>query len=230
MEDLHRPPALAASLPAIAIKAVTALLRGDLTQVADLFTQRQGTLESERSEYLLRCVVDDLRWLRGELHNVTQKQQEYLSTDWVALLFDADKKARATRAKTRIERIAKILCSSVRIEPTPPADQTKEMMRIATELTDEDVLVLKHLGEAVDKYWHLPSIALHTLPVPDVQGVAPATVLGICGKLQSLGLIATAEQHSRALKLGSYPSGGGFLLLDRAEAFLMFIAERDATD
>src|ERR1022692_1851377 len=78
MEDLHRPPALAASLPAIAIKAVTALLRGDLTQVADLFTQRQGTLESERSEYLLRCVVDDLRWLRGELHNVTQKQQVLL--------------------------------------------------------------------------------------------------------------------------------------------------------
>jgi len=229
MEDLHRPPALVTSLPAIAIKAVTALVFGDLTQAADLFTQCQGALESERSEYLLRCVIDDLKWLRGEVQNLTEMQQQYLSTDWVALLFDADKKARATRARTKIERIAKVLCSSIRIEPTPPADQTEEMMRIATELTDDDVLVLNHLRQAVDRYWRLASDALHTLPVPEVPGFTADSVLGICGKLQSLGLIAGAEQHARALKQASYPTGGGFVLLDRAEAFLQFIANRDST-
>lgn len=227
MEDLHRASQIAAKLPAIVVKAVAALLSGDLTQVSDLFTECQESLESERSGYLLRCVIDDLKYLQGEVHKLTQTQEEYLSTDWVALLFDADKKARATRAKSRIERIAKILCSSIRIEPTPLADQTEEMMRIAMEMADQDVFVLKRLRGAVDKYQHLAADALHILAVPDVPGVKPDSVLGICGKLQSLGLISTAQQHAIALKLSSYPSGGGFILLDRAEAFLGFIADSD---
>jgi hypothetical protein len=222
MEDLHRAPAMATLMPGIVMKAITALLHGDLTQAADLLTQCQDTLESNRSEYLLRCVIDDLKWLRDQLP--TQKQQEYLSTDWVALFFDADKKARATRAKTRITRISKILCSSIQIEPTPAPDQTEEMMRIATELTDDDVLVLKQLRGAFENYSHLPPHATHSLAVPVVPGVTPDSVLGICGKLQSLGLIATAEQHAKALKRGAYPRGGGFVPLERAEVFLRFIA------
>ena len=95
MEDLHRAPAVATLTPGIVVKAITALLHGDLTQAADLFTQCQETLESERSGYLLRCVIDDLNWLREQLHSLTQKQQDYLSTDWVVLLVDADKKALA---------------------------------------------------------------------------------------------------------------------------------------
>ena len=142
-------------------------------EVSDLFTECQESLESERSGYLLRCVIDDLKYLQGEVHKLTQTQEEYLSTDWVALLFDADKKARATRAKSRIERIAKILCSSIRIEPTPLADQTEEMMRIAMEMADQDVFVLKRLRGAVDKYQHLAADALHILAVPDVPGVKP---------------------------------------------------------
>ena len=96
-EDLSRAP----GLPGIVVKAITALLGGDLTQATDLFTQCQETLESGRSKYLLQCVVDDLTWLRGELDKLNQKQQEYLSTDWVALLVDADKKARATLGENK---------------------------------------------------------------------------------------------------------------------------------
>ena len=54
MEDLHRAPAVLAKASAVAVKAIAALLAGDLSQVADLFTQCQESLESERSAYLLR--------------------------------------------------------------------------------------------------------------------------------------------------------------------------------
>jgi len=226
MEALHHAPAMASKARELATKAIAALLQGDFSQATELFTDNHDTLESERSEYLLRCVIDDLKWLRGELTKLSEKQQEYLSTDWVELLFDAARKARATRAKGRIERIAKILCSSIRIDPTPPADQTEEIMRIATALTDDDVLVLRELRNEFQRYEQLPSTAIHTLSVPTLKDVPPDSVLGICGKLQSLGLIATPEQHAVALKRGSYPTGGGFVLLDRAEAFLKFIAER----
>ena len=225
LEDLSRAPRLATSLPAIVVKAIGALLGDDLTQATDLFTQCQETLESGRSQYLLQWVVEDLKWLRGKLDKLTEEQQEYLSTDWVSLLLDADRKARATLGKTRIERMAKILCSSIRIEPTPSADQTEELMRIAMELTDNDVLVLRHIRDTLERYHRLPAHAVHTLVMPEVPGLTPDFVLGICGKLQSLGLIATAEQRAIATTQGSYPGGGGFVLLNRADAFLRFIAD-----
>jgi len=224
LEGLSRAPGLATSLPAIIVKAIAALLGGDLTQATDLFTQCQETLESRRSQYLLECVVEDLKWLRGKLDKLTQEQQKYLSTDWVSLLVDAERKARATLGETRIERIAKILCSSIRIEPTPSAYQTEELMRVAMELTDNDVLVLRHIRDALERYNRLRASGVHSLIMPEVPGLTPDSVLGICGKLQSLGLIATAEQRAIATTHGSYPQGGGFVLLDRADAFLKFTA------
>ena len=224
MEDLSRAPALATALPGIVGKAIAALLRCDLTQATDLFTQCQETLESGRSKYLLQCVVDDLKWLRGQQDKLSQKQQEYLSTDWVALLMDADRKARATLGKTRIERIARILCSSIRIDPIPPPEQTEELTRVAMELTDDDVLVLRCILETWESYNRRPPGAQYSLTMPQVPDFTPDSVLGICGKLQSLGLIATAEQHAIAATHGGYPRGGGFVLLDRADAFLKFVA------
>jgi hypothetical protein len=221
LEDLSRPPQLATLLPGIATKALSALLGGDITQATDLFTQCQDALEGGRSQYLLRCVIEDLKWLRGKLEDLSRKQQEYMATDWVALLFDADRKARAALGKARIERIAKILCSSIQIEPTPAAEQTEDLMRIAMELTDNDIIVLRRIREEFETYnSELPG----ALTMPKVPGLTADSVLGICGKLQSLGLVATAEQHATATTHGSYPRGGGFVLLDRAEAFLKFIA------
>ena len=226
MEDLGAISPMAGRAPGNIIKALTALLHGDITQAVDLFAGCQDALESGRSEYLLQCVVEDLKWLRDKVNQISEGQAKYLSTDWVALLMDADRKARATRAKERIKRIARIVCSSVRADPLPPPDRTEEMMRIATELSDEDVLVLRAVAEAWDHYQHLPAQAMHTLAMPAIRGIPGESVLGICGKLQSLGLIANPEQHAKALRNGSYPEGGGFVPLERAEAFLRAIADR----
>ena len=100
-------------------------------------------------------------------------------------------------------------------------------MRIATQLTDDDVLVLRGLRDAAVRYADLPAYEMHTLPMPDIGVVPPDSVLGICGKLQSLGLIATPEQRAKSLKQFGFPSGGGFVLLDRAEVFLKFIGENN---
>jgi hypothetical protein len=210
---------------AFGARLTPALLQGDITQAADLFAGCQEALESKRSEYLLECVIEDLRWLRNQFNQISERQAEYLSTDWVALLMDADRKARTTRARARIKRIATILCSSVRADPLPTPDLTEEMMRIATELSDEDVLVLKAVAEAWDRYQHLAAHAVHTLTMPEITGIAGESVLGICGKLQSLGLIADPDRRAKSLREGSYPTGGGFVPLERAEAFLRAVAD-----
>ena len=226
MEDRDRPPDLATQIVEFLPKVLAALFQADPIKIAEQFTRRQKTLESERSELLFQCVIEDLERHRDQLERLTQEQEAYFSKDWVSLYLDADKKARATRARTRILRIAKILCSSIRIEPTPEADQTEEMMRIATELTDDDVSVLRELRDAFDRYSNLPAHSPHSLAMPNVSGLTPNSVLSICGKLQSLGLVATPQQHATALGQFSYPPGGGFVPLDRAQMFLRFILDR----
>ncbi len=223
MEDLGKTPL--ARLPAAAFKVLQTFLSCDPTQVADLVTEYQDTLETHRSMFLLRHVVNDLKVLMDKVEKLTEQQNAYLRTDWLKLYLDADKKARATRAEARIKRLADILCASIVLAPIPPADQTEEMMRIATELTDEDVIVLKELRAAYERYEHRPeqAPAPYNLLIPEVRGITSDAVLGICGKLQSLGLIATAQQRATALKQLHYPPGGGFALLSRAEAFLKFV-------
>jgi hypothetical protein len=49
--------------------------------------------------------------------------------------------------------------------------------------------------------------------------------LGNLRKASAPRLIAAAEQHAKALKQNTNPSGGGFILLDRAEVFLRLIAD-----
>jgi hypothetical protein len=224
MEDLSKAPPAVLRVPGNILKVLTALLSGDTSQAADLFSSYQDAFESERSAYLFECVIEDLRWLRDRLNQLSSEQHEYLSTDWPRLLLDADRKARATRAKARIKRIAEIVCSSIRAKPLPPPDLTEEMMRIATELSDDDVLVLRAVAEAWDRYEHLPAGAIHKIEMPEVAGIPGESVLGTCGKLQSLGLIANPEQRARALSQFTYPTGGGFVPLQRAQAFLRAIA------
>ena len=101
-------------------------------------------------------------------------------------------------------------------------------MRIAMELSDEDVLVLRAVEEAWDHYQHLPAHAMHVVTMPEVKGIPGGSVLGICGKLQSLGLIVNPEVRAKALREGSYPTGGGFVPLERAEVFLRAIAGHDS--
>jgi hypothetical protein len=80
--------------------------------------------------------------------------------EWYPLLIDGAKKAEATRAPSRVERIGKILGTSLTITPFPKPDDVEEMMRIATELSDEDVHLLEQLvgvqGEMVRAAGRIP--------------------------------------------------------------------------
>jgi hypothetical protein len=155
----------------------------------------------------------------------SEEHRRFMAEEMPGLVVDALRRAERIRAKERIRRLGRILVHAIQHGPQNGADQAEEMMRIAADITDDDVLVLKAVTEAYQHYLHLPAHAMHTLTVPDVHGFIGDSVVSICGKLQSMGLIATAEQHAIALRKGGYPSGGGFVPLERGEVFLKFIAE-----
>jgi hypothetical protein len=64
-----------------------------------------------------------------------------------------------------------------------------------------------------------------SLPLSSIHGVSAEVVLSICGKLLGCGLIVDPEQRAVSLGLGSYPRGGGYMVLKRGQRFLKFIEE-----
>jgi hypothetical protein len=208
-----------------ALVAVAKLFQGDFVGAVESFGEFHDAFAGERSEYLLRSIIEDLKTLDLKYEELSARQQESLETDWPGLLADADRKARETRAKERVRRIAQILVGALR-EPIPPPDETEEAMRIAMELTDHDVIVLQSVNEAQWRYDHQEAPVLGVLKPPLVPELPGEQVLSHFGKLQGLGLIILAQYRSEQSGGGGYPSGGGFFILERGKAFLRAISTK----
>jgi hypothetical protein len=207
------------------VRTLAKLLSGDFTAAAEFFGAFHDAIGDERSEYLLRLIVEDLGAQNRQLQELSARHQQYLATDWLALLADADRKARQTRAKERIQRMAQIIVGAAH-EPIRPPDETEEATRIAMELTDEDVVALRAVYEAQHRYENQKAPAIGILKAPTVPQLPREQVLSHFGKLQGLGLIIRAEDYTQQLSGGAYPSGGGFFVLERGKSFLRAIAER----
>lgn len=98
------------------------------------------------------------------------------------------------------------------------------------ELTNEDVLALDAVYNEQQRYENQKGPAVGFLKAPMVPQLPKEQVLSHFGKLQGLGLIIRAEDHSQQLGSGSYPTGGGFFVLERGKAFLRAIAKRSQTN
>ena len=81
-------------------------------------------------------------------------------------------------SKERVPRLGRVLMHAAECGPQHGADLAEEMMRIATELTDNDVKVLSGVSQLAEAYSRLPASALHTLGLPLVQGIPPESVPG----------------------------------------------------
>jgi hypothetical protein len=107
--------------------------------------------EHERIRVVLTTVVEILGRHRETLDEIRQKQSQ---TEHVArteaflqLLLDGARKASVTRSMERVKRIGLILANGF-AEPKPiNEDEIEELMRVARELTDLDVVYLRELVE-----------------------------------------------------------------------------------
>jgi hypothetical protein len=97
----------------------------------------------DSSEYLLTTVISELRWVQDRFDRLDQAHREFMGRDWISLLGDANRKAREARTKSKVERIATILCNSAVAVPVPRPDDVEELMRIAVQLHDGEVVVFR---------------------------------------------------------------------------------------
>jgi len=210
--------------------ALAAIRAGDLSGVVRTLKDFADLFSRDRSEYLLGVVISELRELLEKFEHLGRSHQDYLNREWPALFLDADNKARQTRGRDKIERIAKIV-SSAAYRSGPP-DETEEFMRVAMSLDDRDVQVLsiivKIQGSLLQlstgrvrtygAYSHWSAVCAETRTAGIVQGELDA----ICGKLESFGLVTRGERHSNIV--GDQPTP--FALLFRGKAFLEIVHSR----
>lgn len=224
VEETFNTPTLLAKT----IHAVRALLSGDIAGSVDAFRECNEEIVGDRERYLLEWIIHDLGKLATDYESLSAAQRRYMETDWVFLLQTAQQNAHATRQAERIRRIAAILTGSI-VEPIRPPDETDELMGIAMNLSDEDVVVLLEVRERQHR-WERNQTTQPSLFAPtDLPGIAPERALSILAKLTSLGLIIRAEDRTQQLRANTFPGGGGVFILATGARFLRALSETPTT-
>jgi hypothetical protein len=153
LEDLSKSPvsqrlaSLASALP----------LPYPFDKLAESIKGRLTSDALERIELMLEACIEETRRQAERIGNLQSKvdEQEAQSRRDVLteLVIDAARKAENTRSKERVKRIGAILANAAFETKPTDADEIEEMMRVAMELGDRDVELLRELvkveGETV---------------------------------------------------------------------------------
>lgn len=144
------------------------------------------------------------------------------------LILDATHKAEDLRDRKRVERIGKILAHAIAIGAASNFDKAEELMRVARDLSDQDVVALRNLYEsqfpALERTgWALDMDAVNKIwreHPPKVPGtVLPGEVDSILLKLQGLGLTAAVERRDTQVGANNLV----FALLPKGADFVRYI-------
>jgi hypothetical protein len=166
--------------------------------------------------------------LRQDVKALASEEKEFRDIHLGPLILDAIRRAEGVRAKDRIERIAKILAYATDHGSGVPPDNTEELIRIAVDLSDRDVLLLREIyaaqvhlvttgvvpGDQVNDVWRNQP--------PRVTGIGESEIQSICAKLQSFGLIVRVERNNFKVAIGIVP----YALVPKGKDFIEFLRER----
>jgi hypothetical protein len=197
---------------------------GPLVSLLLAHSERQ---KRENTELVIQTMFEELKRVSpivDELRQEPEKRQEEV----VKLVLDATRKAEDLRDGARVKRIGKILAHAITLGPMSNFDKAEEMMRIARDLSDQDVLGLSQLYDSQfatldGNGWKLDVHQINVLwkeKQPRLPGVVlPGEAASIFLKLQGLGLATAVErmdtQHG--------PNEQVFSLLPKGADFVRYI-------
>lgn len=156
MEDISKSPVSEVVIRVTSELAKFVPLPPSLQTVLQKVDDRIRTDSVERIAVMLKTVADvvlkhdsDISRLREGQSAEARKARE---DQEAGLLVDGARRASATRSIARVRRIGIILARTISAPVPPDEDEVEEMMRIATELTDNDVSYLDALVALQARY------------------------------------------------------------------------------
>jgi hypothetical protein len=208
------------------LKAIASNVPGT-ERLISLLTSYSEKQRSENKDLMLRTAWDELKRVSPL---VDQLSQDTVSKDDVVrLILDATRKAEDLRDSERVKRIGRILAHAITLGPPSNFNKAEEMMRVARDLSDQDVLGLRHLYDT-----QFDSLRLHGLHFDvneinriwrghlssdRIEGVLQPEWLSIFLKLQGLGLATLVERIATQIP----PNEQVFALLPKGADFVRYI-------
>jgi hypothetical protein len=197
LEELSTSPVTKRVLAVLSVAPLGELLKWPFEKLPELL---QGHLASDsilKIQLLLDTCFQELRRHEKEIEQLRQAEESSHERETILreLLLDAARKAENTRAPERIERIGLIL-ANVSIKPLmPDPDEAEEMMRVATELSDNDIRYLQELvrieGESLRGMAYLPRFDAHSRwPNGFWLDKIDPEIDSVFSKLESYGLVS----------------------------------------
>jgi hypothetical protein len=223
IDEAHRSPGFARLANRIAEGFATSGIIGALAAFSDTLNADAADISAENSRYLLSIVIEEVKWLSESFDQLNQEHRDFLDRDWIRLLVDANRKARATRAKERVERLARILSNSAQDGPMTTPDDVEEMMSVAMELSDRDVAFLRNLvnaqGRMLDNHDRLTRHASYTTwPWGEALN---AELDSVFSKLESYGLVSRISPPNNLNILADFQNR--YALLKKGLRFTTYI-------
>jgi chemotaxis protein histidine kinase CheA len=168
-------------------------------KLAEALKGRLAADALERIRLMLETCANEISKHTKQLEQFrkTIGEQQAQAREEVArqLLLDAARKAENTRAKDRVKRIGLILANAVTEPKQTDADEIEEMMRVATELSDRDIQLLRELvrveGPTVQAQGRLERYDVYTRWEQGSWGTRVDPELdSVFSKLESYGLVS----------------------------------------
>jgi hypothetical protein len=230
MEDLATSP-----VTEMVLQVISALpLVSPLDKAVEWLKGHLATDATERDRLMLETVAAEVLKHAEELQRTQQvltDQASRMSEEVLGpLMVDAARKAENTRAKERVRRIGLILANAIIETKSTDADEIEEMMRVAMELSDHDIIYLKELlriqGHLLEGRAYIPRYDAHNAWANGFWGnqVLPE-IDSVFNKLESYGLVSRIappnNQNIMADIQNRYallPKGARFVILTKSRA------------
>jgi hypothetical protein len=188
---------------------------------------------NHRIKVMLETIADELVEQDKQIQELRAKLDppalESRSEALTGLLIDGARKASVTRSIERVKRIGVILANGI-IEPrTPDEDEIEDMMRIATELTDQDVAYLREIvrihGEIVKRDGRIERYNAYTQWEHGFWGTQiSGEIDSVFSKLESYGLVFRIPPPNN-LNIGA-DFQNRYALLSKGMRFVQLIKEK----
>lgn len=187
--------------------------------------------DAERTTLMLEVMTAEMHRHEEILNELAENIDANRTEEFIELILDGARKAEATRSRERIKRIGTILANAA-AAPSLDSDEVEEMMRVAMNLDDNDVQVLRELvrvyGPWVEKYGRVERHNAHAMWESGVWGSqVDGELEGTCSKLESFGLISRIAPPNNLNVFADFQNR--YVLLPRGLRFARFV-ERRVTD
>jgi hypothetical protein len=194
--------------------------------------------ESENREYLLRVLLEEVKSIQSRIGAFSEERAEFAQHEFLPLVIDAFQKAEQVRNTAKLNRIAAILAHSYEVGTPEGADVAEEMMRIALILSDDDIFVLRTVYDGLcehynpslgmtdfhraNDFWRLTDAQMRSASDPEVRQFhrySRGTLIGICAKLESVGLLSRVEREDMKLS----PEITPYTIITRTVQFIEYV-------